>query len=227
MFDLDKAIEQWRAQMAVNGVKSPEVLNELESHLRDDVDQQAQSGADAARSFERAIQSIGQADILRDEFNKVGGDVSERFKQAILTLVGIPILAIHMNTTTTNIEPRWATYFKGVLFLVPALILWTLSIVFVFPKLQQICRDAGFVMPGSARALYGVMNLASDHAFLICAAVLLGLIGLEWRASQWPKYRRASVGVAVFLLNTAVLITIFVMAVMALLAVPELAKHAR
>jgi hypothetical protein len=37
MFNLDQAIEQWRRQLAVSGIRSLETLDELESHLREDV----------------------------------------------------------------------------------------------------------------------------------------------------------------------------------------------
>ena len=39
MFDLDQAIVAWRRQMIAAGFNSAETLDELESHLRDDVEQ--------------------------------------------------------------------------------------------------------------------------------------------------------------------------------------------
>ena len=225
MFNLDHAIAEWRRQMAADGVNRPEVLTELESHLRDDLEQQTQSGANAERAFETAVKRLGQAGVLKHEFDKAGAGPGEGVKHAILTLAGIPILVtnMNMNTTNTNIEPRWATYLKAVVFLLPAVSLWTLSVLFVFPKLQQICREAGVSLPG----IYRATHFVSEHSFLICVAVILALIGLEWRVSKWPKYRRVSIGVGVFLLNSTVLILIFVMVVLALLAAPELARHAQ
>ena len=225
MFNLNHALAEWRRQMAADGITQPEVLNELESHLRDDVEQQMQSGANALQAFETAVGHIGRAGVLKHEFDKVGAVTGEGLKYTILTLAGIPILVTNMNMNATNtyIEPRWATYFKAVVFLVPAISLWTLSMIFVFPKLQQLCRDAGVAIPN----IYRATHFVSEHSFLICVAVILALIGLEWRVSQWPKYRRASIGLAVFLLNSAVLILIFVMVVLALLAVPALAGHAK
>ena len=40
MFNLDQSIAAWRQQMVAGGIKSPRVLDELESHLRDDVEEQ-------------------------------------------------------------------------------------------------------------------------------------------------------------------------------------------
>jgi uncharacterized protein YoaH (UPF0181 family) len=49
MFDLEKAIANWRQQMMAVGVNKGEVLNELESHLRDDIEQEMRSGLSSGR----------------------------------------------------------------------------------------------------------------------------------------------------------------------------------
>jgi hypothetical protein len=71
MFDLDEAIARWRRQMISGGVKMTEVLDELESHLREDVESQVQSGFSEERAFEVCVQRIGQAGLLKREFAKV------------------------------------------------------------------------------------------------------------------------------------------------------------
>src|SRR5437870_2196832 len=76
MFDLDQSISEWRRQMAVDGIKSAKALDELEGHLRDDVQQQMQSGSRAQHAFEIAVQRMGQPCALKSEFKKLGG-VSE------------------------------------------------------------------------------------------------------------------------------------------------------
>ena len=73
MFDLEKALMEWRQQMIAAGVKTPETLNELEIHLRDDVDQQIQSGLNAQQAFDSAVQRMGQIERLNAEFRKLGG----------------------------------------------------------------------------------------------------------------------------------------------------------
>jgi hypothetical protein len=47
MPNLDQRIAEWRQRMDTGGIKSPAVLDELESHLRDEVEQQMRSGLDA------------------------------------------------------------------------------------------------------------------------------------------------------------------------------------
>jgi len=71
MFDLNQFITEWRQQMAAGGIKSPKVLDELESHLREDVERRIQSGATPERAFQEAARQIGVADELKLEFGKI------------------------------------------------------------------------------------------------------------------------------------------------------------
>jgi len=80
MFNLEQAITEWRRQMLGAGVKNPNVVDELESHLREDVARQMQSGASAEKAFETAVQRVGDAGLLKREFAKLGGK-----KWALLT----------------------------------------------------------------------------------------------------------------------------------------------
>jgi hypothetical protein len=57
--------------MAAGRIKAPEVLEELESHLRDDVEQQVRSGVDQRPAFDAAVQRIGPRQALKKEFCKV------------------------------------------------------------------------------------------------------------------------------------------------------------
>jgi hypothetical protein len=221
MFDLDDAISEWQRQLTADGINSTEVLDELESHLRDDIAQQMQGGASEAHSFENAIQRLGHAGLLKTEFAKVGGwqEFQARLHEAILTLAGIPTLATNMNTTHQHTEPWWVTYLKAGAFLLPAVLLWTLSVIFIVPKLQQICRDAGGVpLPTMLQGMFS----ASEYAMWIVLGIIASIGALEWRSTAWPRYRRAVVGVGAFTLNSIVLIAIFMMVVLALLAAPGL-----
>jgi hypothetical protein len=73
MFNLDEAIANWRRQMTASGIKSAEVLDELENHLREDIMQQRHSGRPSEQqAFGIATRRIGHADALRVEFARVG-----------------------------------------------------------------------------------------------------------------------------------------------------------
>src|SRR5262245_45760338 len=73
MFNLDQAITEWRREMLAAGIKTPVPLEELESHLREDVERQMQQGMCAQEAFAAAVERIGQAPALKSEFEKVGG----------------------------------------------------------------------------------------------------------------------------------------------------------
>ena len=224
MFDLDQAIAEWRRQMAAGGVKAREVLDELESHLREEVEQQKLAGSSPEQAFELAVQQIGQAAALEGEFGKVGTRARAQVNNAVLTLAGIPNQYVEPSMNTSALEPGWATYLKATAFLAPALVLWVLSVLFVVPKVQEICRDAGgYRLPCFVRVTLGL----TEHPFLILAAIILPLVLLEWRSSKWPRYRRATVGIGSFILNSAVLIAIFILVVVALTYAPGLFRHGR
>ena len=72
MFNLDRAISEWRRQMLAAGIKPPAPLEELEMHLREDVEQEMRSGLTPQAAFETAVQRMGQADALKAEFKKAG-----------------------------------------------------------------------------------------------------------------------------------------------------------
>ena len=88
MFDLEPAIAEWRRQMLAAGIKTPVPLEELESHLREEIEQQIKSGTNAPLAFETAVQEIGKANRLKTEFEKVDGTtVARRLKQYRIIMV--------------------------------------------------------------------------------------------------------------------------------------------
>jgi len=70
MFNLDQSIAEWRRQVIAAGIKTPAPMEELESHLRDDIEQQMQAGLSQQQAFAIAVQRIGQIDALKVEFAK-------------------------------------------------------------------------------------------------------------------------------------------------------------
>jgi hypothetical protein len=70
MFNLEQSIADWRRQMLAAGIKSPVPLDELESHLRDEIEHQMQSGLDAPQAFAAAFSAIGRPKPLQTEFVK-------------------------------------------------------------------------------------------------------------------------------------------------------------
>jgi hypothetical protein len=70
MFDLEKSIADWREQMLAAGIKTPVPSEELENHLREEIEQQIQIGVAEQQAFEMATAQIGQAQQLGEEFKK-------------------------------------------------------------------------------------------------------------------------------------------------------------
>src|SRR5690349_4271578 len=119
MFNLEQALLDWRRQMLDAGLRNPTLLDELESHLIEEAEQQMKSGVAAQVAFETAVGRMGQVNALKQEFKKIAGlkTIGARMKHSVLTLAGIPnhYLDTSMNTSerSTNIEPGWATYLKA------------------------------------------------------------------------------------------------------------------
>ena len=86
MFNLEQSIAEWRQQMLAAGIKTPVPLEELESHLREDITQQIQSGLSAQQAFGIAMGRIGQAPELKMEFKKIGTPMEI---QKIIKLAGV------------------------------------------------------------------------------------------------------------------------------------------
>jgi hypothetical protein len=70
MFNLEQAIAEWRIQMLAAGIKTPVPLEELESHLREEIEQQMKSGWLESNAFEISVQRIGRPELMKAEFEK-------------------------------------------------------------------------------------------------------------------------------------------------------------
>jgi hypothetical protein len=75
MFDLEQSIAEWRKQMLAAGIKSPVPLEELEAHLREEVEQQLRNGISVQAAFNAAVGRLGRADVLRKEFKQGRFDI--------------------------------------------------------------------------------------------------------------------------------------------------------
>ena len=73
MFNLEKSITEWRKQMLAAGINKPVLVDELESHLREEIGRLTKSGLTPPDAFEAAVQQIGNAVVLKKEFKKING----------------------------------------------------------------------------------------------------------------------------------------------------------
>jgi len=119
MFDLEQAIVQWRRQMLAAGIKTPVPLEELETHLREDIEQQVRAGTEASRAFEIAARHIGEAAELRKEFTKTGNVAwvfLRRLKRFLMGARDIPLPALDRfepaARRTLELAPEEARHFN-------------------------------------------------------------------------------------------------------------------
>jgi hypothetical protein len=92
MFDLEQSIAEWRRQMLAAGIQTPVPLEELEIHLREDIAQQMKTGSNQQDAFTSAVQKLGSAHTVQNEFQKVDkiqGALKWKLMETFLVLVTI------------------------------------------------------------------------------------------------------------------------------------------
>ncbi len=99
MSDLEQSIAEWRRQMLAAGIKTPVPLEELETHLREEIERQTESGLSETEAFKVSMQKIGPAQAVKNEFRKVEAIKEDRQWQNVqimfVALTGlVPILFV-------------------------------------------------------------------------------------------------------------------------------------
>ncbi|HWB01601.1 MAG TPA: Clp protease N-terminal domain-containing protein [Verrucomicrobiales bacterium] len=105
MFNLEQSISEWRGKMLSAGIRNPDIVEELESHLREDWARRVESGESGEQAFERAVQGIGQPSVLKHEFAKT----SVKKRAWLKRLNGI----IDAVTGAFGSAPSWSTLTPG------------------------------------------------------------------------------------------------------------------
>jgi hypothetical protein len=120
MYNLEAAIEDWRKRMLAAGIKTPVPLEELENHLRDEIEQRVGTGATEELAFTWAVRHLGHAVELGAEFNKTN---NQFMKQKIIIGVSIiflllgvitvlPALGKHNQRNQTTLSPNTSFFSK-------------------------------------------------------------------------------------------------------------------
>lgn len=89
MFDVEQAVSDWRKQMLAAGVKTPVPLEELESHLCEDIEQRVRAGLETSAAFQEAVRRIGEAGTLKAEFETVENQERKIMKRSLVVAGGI------------------------------------------------------------------------------------------------------------------------------------------
>ena len=225
MFDLEKSIADWRQQMLDAGIKSPVPLEELENHLREEIEWQLRSGRSEPIAFAAAVRQIGGSAALKPEFAKVGEPIHERLRRLFCALSGIPDyqLATNMNTSNSNLERGWVTYLKSVVWIFPALFVWIGCMVLVVPKLKEVGEVSKTHLPPLIEFELAVADLIKNNFLLGALIFLTALILLEWRWRGWARFRRLLFGIVGFCLNFSALFFLASLLIFAVLVASQLA----
>jgi putative ABC transport system permease protein len=70
MFDLEKAVSRWRKRMEAEAALEPGQIAEVESHLRDKVDDLIARGRTPEQAFDEAVRALGEAGLIGSQFFK-------------------------------------------------------------------------------------------------------------------------------------------------------------
>lgn len=108
MFDLEQAILDWRKQMLAVGIK-PSALEELEGHLREETEAQVKLGLSEPQAFEMAVDQIGQAMLLKEEFMKTGETKWAILRRLKTMFLGFPLPSSEDFATTAKQNLELAT----------------------------------------------------------------------------------------------------------------------
>ena len=87
MFDLNSSIENWKAKLIASGIYSNEDLDELEAHLKDEMDNLIEKNSLGEEdAFILAKHKIGEVKELKTEYKKVNNVLL--WKKRVLLLIG-------------------------------------------------------------------------------------------------------------------------------------------
>ena len=184
MHNLEQLIAEWRKAMMAAPRVGYETLDELESHLRENVDQLVRSGMTEAEAFQRAVAQLGRAPTIAAEFQKlkqgtwlpvklvIGFGVIAALAIAILLIARFGagrtslLLAVHVFTVTLGYT---TTFLVG-----------ALGICFVS---QRCVSDHSPLRIRSLRRV--TFALGCVAAVLTAIGVVLAMI---WAKAEWGRY---------------------------------------
>ncbi len=92
MFSVEQSIAEWRQQMLAAGITTPVPLEELEIHLREEIERQTKAGLNQPDAFTSAVQKLGPAHTVQTEFMKADqtqGALKWKLMEVGLTLATI------------------------------------------------------------------------------------------------------------------------------------------
>src|ERR1051326_8478590 len=143
MFNLEKAISDWRRQLAASGITSSDILDQLQTHLRDELDKQMGAGLSQQRAFELALEQIGQIVAISAEFSKVAPARLMKRPKYLLPFSFCSAALITLSSLSVFLEPGFSSFGRMLGFVVIWLIaLYLAALPFCYRFLPSIHRLA-------------------------------------------------------------------------------------
>ena len=105
MSNLDQAISEWHRQMLAAGIKTPVPLEELEIHLREEIERRMKTGLNEREAFNAAIRQIGEGKNLKQEFSKTEKHRSQFFPDNPTSLKILAIWYVVMGLNSAAVMP--------------------------------------------------------------------------------------------------------------------------
>jgi len=183
MFNLEQAISEWRHRMLAAGIQSPVPLEELEVHLREEMQKQMQAGLDGEKAFEISTQRIGQPKSLEGEFSKIEGTLMKRISKVVSGVVGLLAGGALMVPASIQLRQELiVTSGKLALMLLGwGLVAWSLGHTIQFKVHKRDSEWEMVELPFAKQSLKvgaGILGLLTGIALMIPAAIQDGRDGL-------------------------------------------------
>ena len=115
MFDIEKAIKEWKKHLRKRKFFEDGHIAELESHLRDEIDSLIDSGLTEKEAFELGIKKIGSPEEIGFEFYKLSGKRSLFFQKMSMRNALIGLLYNYYLTFKRNIKKSLGYSFLNIL----------------------------------------------------------------------------------------------------------------
>ena len=200
MYDLDHSIANWRATIARNGTCSTDELEELEAHLREEIEALAELGLSEQEAFSIGVSRMGNSGAISSEYAKAS-----------------PLRL-------------WFRRLRIFLLAAPAIGVGAFAAVFLAPKAQAIWAHADPSGNGPRWILDTSVvifeSLLRYGPYLLIGAVLAMILS-DSRARSWSRYQHLPVSVIAFSANLAILVALTSLCLALAIIAPAMAAGAQ
>ncbi|MBC8450997.1 hypothetical protein H8D73_02155, partial [bacterium] len=187
MFDLESQIRKWRRHVQSAGSLGAQDVEELESHLRDSIDELAERGVSVEEAFIVSIRRMGDAEELNHEFTKIS---TESVWRQLLVPAADEEARRKQRTEITVV--LLLALLGGLLGKIPALFGYAVA----EENALIYARNAG-LFAFAPVALYLIWTRALSLRFVAVAAVTFAVFALA--VNLYPSYEPHHTGILVVL----------------------------